>query len=54
MKDHIVRRYLLFLCGLSVISMGIAVITKASLGTSPITSIPYSLSMVFPSLTLGN
>ena len=54
MKDHLVRRYLIFLCGLMVISFGISVITKASLGTSPITSIPYSLSMIFPSLTLGN
>ncbi len=54
MKDHIARRYVLFACGLTVISMAIAIITKASLGTSPITSIPYSLSMVFTSLTLGN
>ncbi len=54
MKDHLVRRYLIFLCGLMVISFGITVITKASLGTSPITSIPYSLSMIVPSLTLGN
>ncbi len=54
MKDHILRRYALFACGLSILSIGIAVITKASLGTSPITSIPYSLSMVYPSLTLGN
>lgn len=54
MKDHLVRRYLIFLCGLMVISFGITVITNASLGTSPITSIPYSLSMIIPSLTLGN
>lgn len=40
--------------GLLVLSLGIALITKASLGTSPITSIPYSLSMIFTSLTLGN
>lgn len=54
MKDHLARRYLIFLCGLMVVSFGITVITKASLGTSPITSIPYSLSMIVPSLTLGN
>lgn len=54
MKDHIVRRYLVFLCGLMVISFGISIITKASLGTSPITSIPYSLSLIFTDLTLGN
>lgn len=54
MKDHLVRRYIIFLCGLMVISFGISIITKASLGTSPITSIPYSLSLIFTDLTLGN
>ena len=53
-QDHLVRRYIVFLMGLMVISFGIAAITKASLGTSPITSIPYSLSLIFPTLTLGN
>lgn len=53
-EKGLVRRYVLFLIGLFVMSLGIACITKASLGTSPITSIPYSLSMVFPSLSLGN
>ena len=54
MKDHLIRRYIIFLCGLMVISFGISIITKASLGTSPITSIPYSLSLIFTNLTLGN
>ena len=54
MKDHLIRRYIIFLCGLMVISFGISIITKASLGTSPITSIPYSLSLIFTDLTLGN
>ena len=34
-------------------SLGVSLITKASLGTSPITSIPYVLSLSFP-FTLGN
>ena len=54
MKDHLIRRYIIFLCGLMVISFGLSIITKASLGTSPITSIPYSLSLIFTDLTLGN
>lgn len=54
MRKGLVKRYVLFFIGLLVLSLGIALITKASLGTSPITSIPYSLSMIFTSLTLGN
>ena len=52
--DHIVRRIAIFAVGLMVISLSIGFITKASLGTPPISSIPYSLSLIFPSLTLGN
>ena len=52
--DHICRRILVFAVGLLVISLSIGFITKASLGTPPISSIPYSLSLIFPSLTLGN
>ena len=47
------RRYVIFGVSLIFITAGIAIVTKESLGTSPITSIPYSLSMVFPALTLG-
>lgn len=47
------KRYLVFLIGLFVNSLGVAFITKASLGTSPISAIPYVLSLNFP-LTLGN
>lgn len=53
-REGLIRRYVLFFIGLLVLSLGIALITKASLGTSPITSIPYSLSMIFTDLTLGN
>ena len=52
--DHIARRMLVFAVGLLVISLSIGFITKASLGTPPISSIPYSLTLIFPSLTLGN
>ena len=39
--------------GVFVLSFGIAFITKAGLGTSPISSIPYTLSLIVPSITLG-
>ena len=47
------KRYVVFLIGLFINSLGVSMITKASLGTSPISSIPYVLSLNFP-LTLGN
>lgn len=47
-----VKRYFVFLIGLFISSMGVSFITKASLGTSPISSIPYVLSLNF-SMTLG-
>ena len=47
------KRYLIFLVGLFVNSLGVILITKANLGTSPISSIPYVLSLNFP-FTLGN
>lgn len=47
------KRYLLFLVGLFINALGVSLVTKASLGTSPISSIPYVLSLKFP-LTLGN
>lgn len=48
----LLRRYLLFVVALFINAFGIALITKALLGTSPITSITYVLSM-FTSLTMG-
>lgn len=47
------KRYIIFLIGLFINSLGVSLITKASLGTSPISSIPYVLSLNFP-FTLGN
>ena len=46
------RRYILCAVSLFVNAMGIAFITKALLGTSPITSVTYVLSMFTP-LTIG-
>lgn len=53
LKANKLKRYLLFLVGLFVNALGVSLITKANLGTSPISSIPYVSSLNFP-LTLGN
>ena len=54
MKSKIWLRYIVFLIGLFLNAFGVAFITKASLGTTPIASIPYTLSLIIPSLTIGN
>lgn len=46
------KRYIVFLIGLFINSLGVSLITKANLGTSPISSIPYVLSLNLP-FTLG-
>jgi uncharacterized membrane protein YczE len=51
-KKEISRRYILFTIGLFINSFGVSFITKANLGTSPISSIPYTLSLAFKP-TLG-
>ena len=48
----LVERWAWFVIGVFINSFGIALITKAALGTSPISSLPYVLSLEFP-LTLG-
>lgn len=52
-KTMLGRRYVIFLVGLVLTALGVAVVTKGALGTSPIAAIPYSLSLVFPVLSLG-
>lgn len=42
-----VYRYLWFTIGVIINAFGVAVITKAALGTSPISSVPYVLSLRF-------
>ena len=41
-------QYLFCAAGLILISFGVALTTKAGLGTSPISSIPYTLSLILP------
>lgn len=50
-RKELMKRYVFFLFGLFVSALGVSLATKASLGTSPISSIPYVLSLKFsPSL----
>lgn len=51
-KDYFYR-YMWFFIGVIINSFGVAFITKAALGTSPISSIPYVLSEGIPSLSFG-
>ncbi|MCM1284681.1 MAG: DUF6198 family protein [Acetobacter sp.] len=51
-NKNIIKRYLIFLIGLFINSLGVSMVTKADLGTSPISSIPYVLSLHF-SMTIG-
>lgn len=46
------KKYFWFIAGVIINSFGIALITKANMGTSPITSVAYVMSLKFP-LTLG-
>ena len=52
LPDYITKRYLLLLAGLSIMAFGVAFSIKASLGTSPISSVPYVVSLFAP-LTVG-
>ncbi|MFT9268051.1 MAG: DUF6198 family protein [Liquorilactobacillus nagelii] len=49
----IVWRYFLLLVGLFFNALGVSLVTKAALGTSPLAAIPYSLSLVVSQLSLG-
>lgn len=50
--NNLIRRYLTLLVGLFIMSFGVAFSIKAGLGTSPVSSIPYVLSMILP-MTVG-
>ncbi|CBL35553.1 Predicted membrane protein [butyrate-producing bacterium SM4/1] len=50
---QILKRYLYFILGVAINSFGVAFITKSALGTSQISSVPYVLSLRFPSVSFG-
>ena len=51
-SDHLPRRCLLLVFGLVVMAYGVSLSIKAGLGTSPISSLPYTVSQLTP-LTVG-
>lgn len=51
-RKELIRRYTLFIGSVLINAFSIAVITKALLGTSPISSVPYVLSLFTP-YTMG-
>ncbi len=54
MNIVLVKRYVVMLAGVISSAFATALITKAALGTSPFASIPYTISLIWPVLTLGN
>lgn len=50
---HMLRRCLLLVVGLVIMAFGVAFSIKAGLGTSPISSLPYVLSLLPLHLTVG-
>lgn len=48
MSKKILQRGLLFVLGMLLMSIGIVLVTKSNLGTSPISTIPYVMSMISP------
>lgn len=49
----IIGRYCLFIVGLFIASVGVAFSTIAGLGTSPVASVPYSVSLLWNVLSFG-
>ena len=52
-KRETARRYTICLFGQMFVAPCVAFTTKSALGTSPISSIPYSLSLILPALSMG-
>ena len=48
----IYKRYFIFIIGIIIQAAGIAIVVRSLLGNSPISSVPYVLSLVFP-YTMG-
>ena len=52
LSSSILKRIVILLAGLAIMAFGVAFSIKASLGTSPISSVPYVISLFTP-LTIG-
>ena len=47
-EQHFKARIIMFICGIATMTFGIALSCKANLGTSPISSVPWVLSLCTP------
>lgn len=54
LKDRTFKEYFLFIFGLFIAAIGVAITKKSDLGVSPVSSIPNVMSLYYPWLTLGN
>ena len=52
-RNDLAVRIIIFILGLILIAFGVALTAKASLGNSPISAIPYSLSLYLTALSFG-
>lgn len=52
-RSETVKRFAVMLLGLIITALGLAVSVHLNLGISPITTLPYALSLAFPALSLG-
>lgn len=52
-KRTIATRLLIALIGVYLVSLGVALSIRSSLGTTPISSVPYVLDLIFPRITVG-
>lgn len=50
---ELMRRYAVFSSSVLIISLGVALAVKAALGVSPIAALPYTVSLIFTSLSIG-
>ncbi len=51
-REHLVTRIIVLIIGLWIMALGVAFSIQADLGTSPISSVPYTLSLITP-LSVG-
>ena len=51
---QIAKRILIYCAGLFIMAMGVSFSGTANLGMSPVNSIPYVLSEIFTTLSMGN
>ncbi|MHB9056288.1 MAG: DUF6198 family protein [Paludibacteraceae bacterium] len=52
-KDNLAIRSVILLLGIFVMAFGVALSIRSSLGTTPISSLPYVYNYIFPSISVG-